>query len=319
MPPAQSYVAPPAPLLGLGLGILAVSTASLFIRYAQTDGVPSLVIAAYRLVIASLVLLPMVAWRERAALRRLTTREWRLAAGSGLCLGVHFAAWISSLAYTSVASSVVLVSTAPLFVAVLAVVFLRERLTGSVLLGLGLTLAGATVVGLSDACQAPMGCPPLESFVRGPAFYGDVLALVGAAAGAVYYSLGRALRPTMPLLVYVSVTYGTAALVLAGAMLAARLPATGYAPSAYLWLVLLALVPQLLGHSSFNWALRFLPASYVSIMALGEPVAAIALAALFLGDVPTPLKLAGSALILVGLAIASRHATTTTPAAAAVG
>jgi drug/metabolite transporter (DMT)-like permease len=292
----------------LGIGILAVSTASLFIRFAQSEGVPSLVIAAYRLVIASLVLLPLLVLRERAALRGLTPRQWRLALASGACLGVHFAAWISSLAYTSVASSVVLVSTSPLFVAVLAAVFLRERLTGAVLAGLALTLSGATVVGLSDACPAA-GCAPLADMVRGQAFFGDVLALVGAAAGAVYYSLGRALRPRLPLLVYISVTYGTAAALLAAAVLAARLPVTGYPPAAYLWFVLLALVPQLVGHSAFNWALRYLPATYISLMALGEPVATIALAAVFLGDVPTPAKLLGSALILAGLGVASRRVT----------
>ena len=120
---------PNAPLLGLGIGILAASTAALLIRFALADGVPSLVIAAYRLVLASLVLLPLVAWRERAVLRRLTAREWGLALASGVCLGLHFGAWISSLAYTSVASSVVLVSTSPLFVAVIAAAFLHERLT----------------------------------------------------------------------------------------------------------------------------------------------------------------------------------------------
>ncbi len=268
---------------------------------------PSLVIAAYRLVIASVVLVPLVAWRERAALRRMTAREWGLAVVSGLCLGLHFGAWISSLAYTSVASSVVLVSTSPLFVAILATVFLRERLTRGVVSGLALTLVGALVVGGSDAC-GPTGCPPLADFVRGPALYGDVLALVGAAAGAVYFSLGRALRPTLPLLVYIFVTYGTAAVVLLATVLAARLPLSGYPASAYLWFVLLALVPQLLGHSAFNWALRYLPASYVSLMALGEPVATIALVAVLLGEVPSAGKLAGCALILLGLAVASRRA-----------
>lgn len=306
---ALSPRAPPpaAQFVGLGAGILAVSTASLFIRYAQAAGAPSLVIAAYRLTLASLVLLPLVAWRERAALRRLTAREWRLGLASGVCLGVHFGAWISSLAYTSVASSVVLVSTSPLFVAVLAAVVLRERPTGAVLAGLGLTLAGAGVVGLSDACPGNI-CPPLAAFVRGPAFYGDLLALVGAAAAALYYSLGRVLRPSLPLLVYIFMTYGMAALVLAGTVLGAGLPLTGYPAEAYLWFGLLALVPQLIGHSAFNWALRFLPVTYISVMALGEPVAAIALGALFLGDVPSTLKLIGGALILVGLGVASRRA-----------
>lgn len=264
---------------------------------------PSLVIAAYRLVLASLVLLPLAAWRERAALNRLTKREWALAQLSGVCLGLHFGAWISSLAFTTVASSVVLVSTSPLFVAIIATVWLRERLSRAVLLGLALTLAGTTVIGLSDACQ-PGGCPPLADFVRGPAFLGDVLALSGAAAGAMYFSLGRVLRPRLPLLTYIVVTYGTAALVLAGTVAAARLPVTGYSPAAYSWLLLLALGPQLIGHSAVNWSLRFLPVSFVAIMALGEPVATMVLVAILLGEVPSLTKLAGSALILLGLGVA---------------
>jgi drug/metabolite transporter (DMT)-like permease len=311
VPPVRTP--PIAPLLGLGVGILAASTAALFIRFAQADGVPSLVIAALRLVIASLVLLPVVAWRERGTLQRLTRREWRLALASGVCLGVHFGAWITSLALTSVASSVVLVSTSPLFVAILAALFLRERLTGTILLGLAVTLAGAIVVGLSDACQ-PNGCPPLADLVRGQAFFGDLLALLGAAAGALYFSLGRVLRPKLPLLVYIFVTYGAAALVLAGAVLVAGLPVTGYPPSAYMWFLLLALVPQLVGHSAFNWALRYLPVSYVSVMSLGEPVATIAMVAVLFGDVPSATKLLGCGLILAGLAVASRRAAVTAAA-----
>lgn len=294
-----------APLAGLGVGILAASTAALFIRFAQAEGVPSLVIAAMRLVLASLVLLPLVLWRERSALARLTGREWRLALASGVCLGLHFGAWISSLALTSVASSVVLVSTSPLFVAVLAALFLHEKLTRAILIGLALTLMGAVVVGVSDACQA--GCPPLADLVRGTAFIGDLLALLGAAAGAIYFSLGRVLRPTLPLLVYIFVTYGSAASVLAGLVLVVGLPLTGYPATAYVWFVLLALVPQLIGHSAFNWALRYLPASYVSLMALGEPVATIAMVAVIFGEVPSAIKLLGCGLILVGLAVASRR------------
>jgi drug/metabolite transporter (DMT)-like permease len=295
-----------APIAGLGLGILAASTAAVFIRLAQADGVASLVIAAYRLVLASLVLLPLVLWRERLALRHLTGREWLPALASGVCLGVHFGAWITSLALTSVASSVVLVSTSPLFVAMLAAIFLRERVTRTILLGLAVTLVGAVVIGLSDACQ-PAGCPALADLARGPAFFGDLLALLGAAAGAVYFSLGRALRPRLPLLVYIFVTYGAAALVLAGTVVAGGLPVTGYPAAAYLWFLLLALVPQLVGHSSFNWALRYLPASYVSLMALGEPVATIAMVAVIFGEVPSAIKLLGCGLILAGLGIASRR------------
>ncbi len=294
-----------ASCVGLGLGLAAVSTASIFIRYAQADGAPSLVIAAYRLVIASLILLPVVLWRRRAELRGLGRRDWLLALASGLCLGLHFGAWVSSLAYTTVTSSIVLVSTSPLFAVLFAATVLREKPSGSILAGLGLALLGASIVGAGDACAGP-SCPPLAAAIRGTAFLGDGLALVGAISGGAYYSLGRVLRRTMSLTTYISLTYGTAALALLAAVLAVRLPLAGYASRAYLWFVLLALVPQLVGHSSFNWALKYLPVTYVSISVLGEPVGTILLAAVLLREVPSPLKLAGSALILAGIAVASR-------------
>lgn len=301
------------PYFGLGLGLLAVSTASLFIRYAQADGVPSLVIAAWRLSLASVALFPFVLWRHQAELSRLTGREWALVATSGAFLGLHFGTWISSLAYTTVANSVVFVSTAPLFVALIAALLLRERPSRLVLIGMALALAGSAIVGVADTCAAGTGCPSLAYFVRGDfaqgeGFLGDMLALAGAAAVAVYLIIGRSVRPRLSLLVYIFLTYGTAALTLILGVLVSGQPFTGFRPQAFLWLVLLALVPQLIGHTSYNWALKYLPATFVSITVLGEPIGSIALALLLLNEVPTPLKIAGGALILLGILVASQRA-----------
>ncbi|MCC7360851.1 MAG: DMT family transporter [Anaerolineales bacterium] len=296
---------------------MAVSTASILIRYAQLAGAPSLVIAAWRLGLAALVLTPIGLISRRAELRALTRRQAGLALVSGAFLGLHFGAWISSLAYTTVASSVVLVSTSPLFVALIAAVALREEIGRPVKMGLGLTLAGAVTVGVADVCGGPGGCPSWGDLLWGPAILGDGLALVGATAGAIYYSAGRALRPTMSLTTYIFLTYGTAAVVLAGAVAAARLPVTGYAPAVYGLFALLALVPQLIGHSAFNWALKYLPATYVAVTTLGEPVGSVLLAALLLGEAPSGLKLAGSALILAGIAIASGRPSASQPTAQA--
>jgi drug/metabolite transporter (DMT)-like permease len=300
------------PYLGIALGIAAVSTASVFTRFAQQAGVPSLVIAAYRVTIASLVLAPFALIGHQQELRGLTRRQWLLAATSGVFLGIHFAGWITSLAYTSVVSSVVLVSASPLFVALFAAAVLGERLTRPILAGIALTLLGTVVVGVGSACAD--GCPSLATFVQGRAFIGDMLALLGAVAGAVYLSVGRVLRATVSLTSYIFVIYGTAALVLLLAVAAARLPLFGFQPQAYVWLLLLALVPQLIGHSSFNWALRYLPATYVAVTILGEPVGSTILAAFLLKEIPGPLELAGAALILAGIVIASSRAR---PAAAA--
>ncbi len=293
--------------LGLLIAILAVSTASIFIRFAQRDA-PSLVIAALRLTFASLVLAPLALTRNRDELRKLTRSDLLLALLSGLFLAIHFATWISSLEYTSVASSVVLVSTGPLWVALFSPIFLKEPLTRPVLLGISLALLGGTVIGLGDSCQLDGGlaCLPFSEFVQGKAFLGNFLALAGAWAVAGYLMIGRKLRAGMSLIPYIFVVYSIAAIVLLGIMAAAGQRPTGYPPIAYAWILLLALVPQLIGHSTYNWALRYLPAALVSITTLSEPVGSAILAYFILDERPTILTVLGGVLILAGIYLASR-------------
>ena len=301
--------AQPLRLLVLLLGILAVSTASIFIRYAQ-PGASALTIAAGRLVLATLVLAPLALTRHRPALARLTAREWRLALLAGVFLAAHFALWITSLEHTTVASSVVLVTTTPLWVGLLSPLVLREPLTRRLTLGIALALAGGAVVGLGDTggSHAAGTGAGLAGAAGSGALLGDLLALAGAWMMAGYLMVGRRLRAGLTLVPYVFVVYGMAAVVLTLAMAATGHSLFGLAPNTCLWLVLLALVPQLLGHSSFNWALRYLPASFVAIALLGEPVGSTALAYGLLHEVPTPLKLGGAALILAGIAVAALSA-----------
>lgn len=296
------------PLLAIAFGILAVSTASIFIRYAQEDA-PSLVIAAYRLTIATLVLSPLTLTRYNSELKALTRQELGLALLSGFFLALHFATWITSLEYTTVASSVVLVSTTPLWVALLSPFTIKEPLRRAVISGMILALIGGTLVGLSDICSLQDGriiCPAIGDFFRGDAFIGDLLALAGAVMGASYILIGRQLRSNVSLITYISVVYGMAALVLILIMFAAGKPPLGYQPQTYLWFILLALIPQLLGHSTFNWALGYLSAAYVSITLLGEPIASTILAYFLLHETPSVIKIIGAILILTGIYIASR-------------
>lgn len=294
--------------LAIFIAILAVSTASIFIRFAQRDA-PSLVIAALRLTVASLVLAPIALTQHRDELKKLTRGDLLLGILSGSFLAIHFATWISSLEYTTVASSVVLVSTGPLWVALLSPIFLKEPLAKPVLIGMFLALLGGTIIGLSDSCQINNGlvCPPISEFVRGTAFLGNFLALAGAWTVAGYLMIGRRLRGGMSLIPYIFVVYGIAAIVLLGVMFAARQSPIGYSPMFYLWIVLLALVPQLIGHSTYNWALRYLPAALVSITTLGEPIGSAVLAYFILQEVPTVLTIFGGALILAGIYISSRN------------
>ena len=277
---------PMHPFLAILFGILAVSTASIFVRYAQAYA-PSLVIAAWRLALATVVLTPIALRRYQPELRSLTRGELGLGLLSGTFLAVHFATWITSLEYTTIASSVVLVSTSPLFVALLAPLFLKERISRFVAAGLVFALGGVAIVAISDTCTWPNGnltCPPLLEFFAGKAFLGDLLAITGALAGACYMIIGRRLRSRMSVVSYIFVVYGMAAIVLVVVMLAAQQSPFGYPPLAFLWFALLALVPQLLGHSSFNWALGYLSAAFVSLTLLGEPIGSTILAYLLLNE-----------------------------------
>ncbi|WKZ52268.1 MAG: DMT family transporter [Anaerolineales bacterium] len=293
--------------LAIFIAILAVSTASIFIRLAQKDA-PSLVIAAIRLTVASLALAPFALLQHGDEIRSITRREWTLAALAGLFLSIHFAAWITSLEYTTVVSSVVLVSTGPLWVALLSPVFLKEIPTRWVWIGMTLALLGGIIVGLGDSCSltdSRLSCPPLSDLLAGSAFFGNFLALLGAWTVAGYLMIGRSLRARLSLVPYIFIVYGVAALALLGYVAAAKQSLFGYPKLTYLWMLGLALIPQLIGHSTYNWALRYMPASLVSVATLGEPIGSAILAFLILGESPSALTLLGGILILAGIYLAS--------------
>lgn len=303
-----------SPGLVLVLGILAVSTSAIFIRLAQREA-ESIVVAAYRLVFASLILAPF-AWGRRTELRKMTRRQVWLVLLSGFFLAVHFATWITSLAYTSVASSVVLVTTTPLWVGLLSPVFLRERLTARLWLGLLVALLGGTLVGLSEACNFAGGtlqCFLMADFFQGKVFLGNLLALAGAMLAAGYMLVGRKLRANLSLVSYISAVYSTAAFFLVVFALISGQKLAGFSGSTYLWMVCLALFPQLLGHTSYNFALGYLPAALVAIAVLAEPVGATLLAIPVLGELPTLLEIVGGAIILLGIGIATWNGSRKSP------
>ncbi|HEX9012528.1 MAG TPA: DMT family transporter, partial [Anaerolineaceae bacterium] len=208
-------------------------------------------------------------------------------------------------------SSVVLVTTTPLWVAIFSPLLLHERLDKSVWVGLGLALVGGAVVGISDACRVGtvgISCPAPGSLLQGRAMAGNFLALVGAWCAAGYLMIGRRLRARLSLQTYTTFVYGVAGLVLVVLVAAARQAVTGFSPLIYLWLLCLAVIPQVLGHSTYNWSLRYLPVTMVSVSLLGEPIGSTILAYLLLGETPTAVKLFGGLLILAGIYLAARRA-----------
>ena len=306
-PPEAPATSPPAPGVGriytaLAVAVASASFASILIRWAQPLA-PSLVIAAYRLSIAALLLWPILLIRARRHPVHLRWADFGLTVLSGTLLALHFATWISSLAFTSVASSAVLVATAPLFVAVLSRPVLGERVSTRLFGGLAIGMVGMLVIAASDLCVPawPPACALASGVLGSGALLGDLLALAGAVSVAGYLVIGRAMRDRVQLLPYLTLTYTVAALALVGAAVALQLPLAGYPAQALGLFALLAIFPQLIAHSTYNWAVRHAAAAPVALTLLGEPVGAILLAALLLQESPEALELAGVILILAGI------------------
>jgi drug/metabolite transporter (DMT)-like permease len=295
--------------LGLFVAILAVSTAAIFVRMAQT-GAPSLVVALLRLGFAALILAPIALFARREEMSGLKRNQVLLIIASGMLLALHFWAWITSLELTSVTSSVVLVTTSPLWTALLSPIFLKEKITRTQVIGLGLAMLGGITVGVSKSCMISGGtivCSPLANLMAGSnALLGNLLALAGAVFVAGYFMIGRKLRKDLSLISYSFLVYGSAALLLLIAALVMGFPILSYRIDVYGWGLLLAFLPQIIGHSLLNWSLKYLPASFVSIAVLGEPVGASILAMIFLRESPTAMEIAGGVLILSGILISSR-------------
>jgi drug/metabolite transporter (DMT)-like permease len=268
-----------------------ISSASILIKLADA---PALIIAAYRLGIAGLLLTPFALSRKRGQLRALSGSDRLLSLLSGAFLSLHFLAWISSLQYTSVASSVVLVATNPIFVGLGSVWILKERLHPLLVGGILFSVAGGALIGSEDLR------------LGGMALYGDLLALLGAITHSGYLLVGQRVRRKTDTLTYIWLVYGMAALILLVAVLGTRAPLTRYSAWTVLMIVLLALGPQLIGHTSYSWALRYVSAATVAVVILGEPVGATLLAYWILGEGITWQKVLGGALVLVGISLAVR-------------
>jgi drug/metabolite transporter (DMT)-like permease len=270
----------------LPVGIIAISTASIFIKLCDA---PALIIATYRMVLASLILMPF-AYCQRTW-RGWERNEWGWLLFSGLFLSLHFAFWIASLKYTSVASSVVLVSTHPIFVGVGGWLFLKERIGLNLIFGIALSVLGSGLISYGDLSLSK------------EAWIGDGFALLGAITASGYLLVGRKMRKDRNLISYIFPVYSTAGLILILLALIFQKPFFGFSMSTYSYLFLLALVPQLIGHTTFNWALKYLRASMVAIISLGEPIGSTMLAYLILGEGLTISKVIGGISILAGILI----------------
>jgi len=289
-----------APIAALAVAVAAVSTSAILVRYsAAPDGVKAL----YRVLFMTALVAPVaLRGRGRAALRSLSGRDLAVATAAGAALAVHFFTWFVSVELTTVAASVTLVQTQPVFVAVGAYLLLREPPDRVAVAGILLAVAGAAVMAVGESGP-----------VTGDSTVGNALAVVGAVMMAAYVLVGRDLRQRVPLFPYVTVVYAAATVVLF-ALVAVRgvrsgAPVSylvGYPPREYLLFAAMAVGPGLFGHTVVNWALEHVESEVVSVSLLGEPVGSALLAVVLLSEVPSPATVLGGAVVLVGIYVTSR-------------
>jgi drug/metabolite transporter (DMT)-like permease len=280
-------------LATVGVAVLAASTSAILVR---ASGAPESVMAFYRVTFTILLLFPL-ARGSGAELAGVARRDVVAAVGAGLALAAHFGTWFVSVELTTVAASVTLVQTQPLFVAAGAALLLGERVTRKTVAGILVAMVGVAAMsaeGLLGMTNAPQ---PVV---------GNGLALVGAVGAAAYVLAGRSIRQRVSLVPYVLVVYAVAAVGLLAVALVQGAPLLGYPAREWLLFLGMAVGPGILGHTLINWALEYVESSVVSVSLVGEPVGSTVLAALLFAEIPGRLTLAGGVVVVTGIVVTAR-------------
>ncbi|ELY43360.1 DMT family transporter [Natronorubrum sulfidifaciens] len=277
------------PAVALAFAVFAASTSAILVRWSQA---PSSVAAFYRVLFTTAIVAPITVVRHLGAFRRLSSRDFGLAAVAGVALAVHFAAWFESLNHTSVAASVTIVQTQPIFVAFGAGLLLDERIRRGTVSGIAVAVVGATVMSFGDAGHAPLSDATV---------YGNALALLGAVTVAGYVLAGRSIRQRVPLFPYVTVVYTACALTLFVLVGAQGHAYVDYPTREWLLFLGMAVGPGVFGHTVVNWVLKHLESVVVSVAWLGEPVGATVLAFVLLAEVPDTVTVVGGLVVLAGI------------------
>jgi drug/metabolite transporter (DMT)-like permease len=269
----------------LFVGIVAISFSAIFVKWSAA---PASVIAMYRLLMTNVLMLPLL-WKYRAELKHLSFASGLKLFASGIALGLHFLLWMDSLRFTTVASSTALLTLEPIFVMLGSFWAFKQRTGAGAVLGMLIAIAGAVLIGWGDFQFS------------GPALKGDVLSLLGTLAVAIHMLLGKSLRSQMSAYVYSFFVFFVAGSVLALYNLFAGYAIAGYPPKEWGVFLLLAVVPTIFGHALFNWLLKYLKATSVSMTVLGEPLGATVLAYFLLGEQVSGMQVAAGLLLLFGI------------------
>ncbi|MBW4536236.1 MAG: DMT family transporter [Pleurocapsa minor HA4230-MV1] len=285
-------------LLVVVISIIGVSLAAIWVRLAVDTVMVdnqvgfSLFLAASRMILATIILLPT--WKN-LKLDRAKSAAYYYAIAAGLCLAIHFATWITSLAYTSIAASTVLVTTNPIWVGLFSWWWYGEKLSLQGIIGIGIALFGGAIMAIADS--------NIDGSYSNP-ILGDVLALIGAVMSSLYMIFGsQAQRRGLDTGSYVAIAYFTAALCLFPLPFLFKVSYLGYQGKVYLYVCLMALMSQIIGHTSLNWSMRWISPTVISLSLLFEPVIASLVGAIVFGEVPSINLLLGGCIILGGIGV----------------
>lgn len=278
----------------IGAALIAASFALTFIKLAQNSGMPSPLIATGRMLLACLILTPVVLRNYRAEFSAISRWDMLWAGAAGFWMGLHFILLIFALEHTSILVTQVIVNTGPLWVALLEVFFLKAKLPRVVWIGLLLAIVGGGLIAMANAGTGAAGDTSMT---------GTLLAIAGALAGAGYITIGRKVRAKVSLAPYLWMLFGWGGVTTLAVVLFTGTSIIGHSPEAYFWLIMLTLIPQLVGHSGFNYALRYLPATIVSITTQAVVIPAAVIAFILFTEIPQMLDVVGSAVIMIGVCI----------------
>ncbi|MGJ7920029.1 DMT family transporter [Neobacillus sp. LXY-4] len=274
------------PYIALAIGVLSVSTSAIFVKMSSA---PAGVIAFYRLFFSVMFMFPVFLIKYVPELRLITKRDWILSGMSGVFLAFHFILWFESLNYTSVASSTVLVTLQPLFAFAGTYLFFKEKLSGKAIISGITAVLGSGIISWGDFR------------ISGSALFGDLLALIACALITAYLLFGQTIRKRLSLITYTFVVYSICSITLFVYVLATGDSFIGYDMQTWSNFILLALVPNLLGHTLFNWTLKWFSTSTISVAILFEPVGATILAMYFLSERVIWTQIVGGIIVLAGI------------------
>ena len=280
-------VPPFNPYIAIAIGVISVSASAILVKLAA--GVPAGIIANYRLLLAVLIMAPYVLIKHRDELKSVTQKDWILTSLAGIFLAFHFILWFESLNYTSVASSVVLVTLQPIFAFLGTYFIFGERFSLGAVISMVIALAGSFIISWGDFQ------------IGGMALFGDILAFLGAIAITGYFLLGQRLRRSLSLMTYTFIVYATSSITLIIYNVILNNDFTGYTKNHWLIFLALAIFPTFFGHTIFNWALKWVSTSNISMAIVFEPIGASILAYFILGEVITYTQWLGGFIVIFGL------------------